>query len=94
MIELKRYNISDVSKKGISSIINIAEADGMCMITRKSQPAALILPLSMIGFQKYINMLNEIINSKSGEEGISELRSLLKIIDSKSLTNGNLITGE
>jgi len=49
-------SVSEVSRLGISKIIREAEEHGLSIMTKNGEPIAMLVPLSIAGFNKYLDI--------------------------------------
>ena len=75
--EIKNYAISDISKKGINSVIRSASEDGYSLISRNSEPVALVMPLSAMGLRRFYESFFADMSSK--ENVPSEIKEIVRL---------------
>jgi len=103
--EIPSYTISEAAKVGISSIVKKSEKEGIVLLKRNEQPAAIVLPISSYRFidlyYKIFKLEDDIsdcwlITSNNSGDDLDEMERNIKTIDirnvSRSLVSG-LVSG-
>jgi len=64
--------IRKAQSSGLSSIIRLAENEGVVIITSNSKPVAMITPLSLTGLMRHNEKMNEVFSSEDFQETLSD----------------------
>lgn len=63
MKDIQSYSIGEAAKKGIASVVKAAEADGLVVLKRNEQPVAIVMPITPIGYARYIEKISHVIDA-------------------------------
>ena len=58
----KMYSISEANKRGISGCVKDCDKDGVLMLKRDGVPVAMLVPLSLAGAGRFINIFEKMIS--------------------------------
>lgn len=58
----KMYSISEAAKKGISGCVKDCDRDGILILKRDGVPVTLLVPLSLAGAGRFINIFEKMIS--------------------------------
>ncbi len=71
------FGVSEVARLGISKIIKKAEEHGLVVITKKGEPMAMLVPLTIVGFKKYLQLFSD---ATENEEVPEEVRQFSRYV--------------
>lgn len=80
-MKIPDYSIREVQTMGISKIIKSSEENGVVVITKNHIPSAMIVPLTKVGFLKYISVFRELLEGAGDLEDSQHFFALLGKLD-------------
>lgn len=96
MKDVKSFSIGEAARKGIAGVVKAAEADGLVVLKRSEQPVAIVLPLTPVGYAKYIDKISGFIDADLSSKKIpDELLAMVYLIRGlqqmqKDILGGNM----
>jgi hypothetical protein len=62
MKDIITYGITEANNRGISGVVKDSEENGLVMLKRNKIPVAMIVPLTVPGYVKYIQLLEKLMD--------------------------------